>query len=318
MQTLTLDLCVVVPAHNEETNLPLLVNELSAALERAGIVFQVLFVDDGSRDHTADVIRRLAATHKHVRAIILSRNFGHQAAVSIGLRYARGRAVAVMDADLQDRPEDLVQLYRRYLEGADVVYAVRRSRPENIFKRSAYAVFYRLLTRLASVPIPVDSGDFCVMSAEFVTRLNQLPERLRFLRGLRAWIGGRQVSHPVDRDPRRTGKPQYTFSKLCRLAIDGFISFSYVPLRVASMLGFLISGLALIGIVVVLIWRVMGLLPKGAGVATIALSVLFIGGVQLLTLGVLGEYVGRIFDEVKGRPIAIVSEIVGEGESPDV
>jgi len=312
------NLCIVVPAYNEEENLPLLLNELDAALNAAGIVFEVLFVDDGSRDHTAEILRKLAATQRNVRAVILSRNFGHQAAVSVGLRHARGRAIAIMDADLQDRPSDLVQLYRRYLEGADVVYAVRRSRPENLFKRVAYAVFYRLLTRLANVPIPVDSGDFCVMSAKFVSHLNELPERLRYVRGLRAWIGGRQVSVAVDRDSRRTGKPQYTLVKLCRLALDGLISFSYVPLRLASLLGIAISGMALIGFVIVLTWRFMGLLPTGAGVATIALSVLFIGGVQLLTLGILGEYVGRIFDEVKARPVAVVSELVGEDRDRDV
>jgi glycosyltransferase involved in cell wall biosynthesis len=312
------DLCIVVPAYNEEENLPQLLNELGAALGPAGIAFEVLFVDDGSRDHTADVLRRLAATHKNVRAIILSRNFGHQAAVSVGLQRARSRAVAVMDADLQDRPSDLVHLYHRYLEGADVVYAVRRSRAENLFKRLAYAVFYRLLTRLASVSIPIDSGDFCVMSAEFVARLNQLPERVRYVRGLRAWIGGRQVGVAVDRDARRAGKPQYTLGKLCRLAIDGLISFSYVPLRLASILGFAIAGVALIGILVVLAWKFMGMLPTGAGVATIALSVLFMGAVQLLTLGILGEYVGRIFDEVKARPVAVVSEVIGDDGHQDV
>jgi dolichol-phosphate mannosyltransferase len=311
----TPDLCIVVPAYNEEKNLPVLLEELGAALDPAGIAFEVLFVDDGSRDRTVDVIRGLTAKHTNVRALILSRNFGHQAAVSIGLQHARGRAIAIMDADLQDRPSDLVQLYRRYLEGADVVYAVRRTRRENLFKRAAYAVFYRVLTRLASVPIPVDSGDFCVMSAEFVTRLNRLPERLRYVRGLRAWVGGRQVGAPVDRDSRRTGRPQYTFTKLCRLAIDGLISFSYVPLRLASMLGLAISGLAFVGFLVVLTWKLMGILPRGAGVATIALSVLFIGGVQLLTLGILGEYIGRIFDEVKARPIAIVSELLGDDVS---
>lgn len=309
---MTTDLCIVVPACNEEKNLPLLLDELLATLAKAEIVFRVIFVDDGSRDGTATVIRKLAATHKNVQGIILSRNFGHQAALSIGLQHASGRSVAVMDADLQDRPADLVLLYRRYQQGADVVYAVRRSRPENIFKRAAYAVFYRLLTRLASVPIPVDSGDFCVMSGEFVERLNRLPEKLRYVRGLRAWIGGRQVSVAVDRAPRSSGKSQYTFARLCRLAVDGLISFSYVPLRFASMLGFAVFGMTLVGFVVVLVWKLMGRLPQGAGIATIALSVLFLGGVQLLTLGILGEYIGRIFDEVKGRPIAIVSEIIGD------
>jgi dolichol-phosphate mannosyltransferase len=317
MSQVTPDLCIVVPACNEEGNLPLLFGELSAALQRAHIGFQVLFVDDGSRDRTADVARELAAAHTNVRAILLSRNFGHQAAVSIGLRYAQGRAIAVMDADLQDRPDDLVQLYRLYREGADVVYAVRRSRRESVFKRSAYAVFYRLMTRLANIPIPIDSGDFCVMSREFVAKMNQLPERLRYVRGLRAWLGGRQVSCPVDRDPRRAGKPQYTLPKLFRLAIDGLVSFSYAPLRVASMLGFAISAFALLGILVVLVWKFTGRLPTGAGLATIALSVLFIGGVQLLTLGIMGEYVGRIFDEVKARPVAVVSEFIGGDIRPD-
>lgn len=306
------DLCIVVPAYNEADNLPVLVEELGRALGPAGIGFEVLFIDDGSRDQSAEVLRRLASTQKNVRAIILSRNFGHQAAVSVGLEHARARAVAVMDADLQDRPDDLVQLYHRFREGADVVYAVRRSRPENLLKRLAYAVFYRLMSRLTTVPIAVDSGDFCVMSADTVARLNALPEKLRFVRGLRAWVGGRQVGVAVDRDPRRSGRPQYTFTKLLRLAIDGLVSFSYVPLRLASLLGFAIAGAAVLGIIVVLAWKVMGRLPTGAGVATIALSVLFIGAVQLLTLGILGEYVGRIFDEVKARPVAVVSEILGE------
>jgi dolichol-phosphate mannosyltransferase len=314
---MTADLGIVVPAHNEQTNLPVLMDELHAALDPAGIAFEVLFVDDGSRDRTAEVIRGLVSTRPNVRGLVLSRNFGHQAAVSIGLRHAQGRTIAIMDADLQDRPGDLVQLYRRIQEGAEVAYAVRRSRRENVFKRSAYSLFYKLMSRLSSVPIPPDSGDFCVMTSEFVDRLNQLPERLRYVRGLRAWIGGRQVGVAVDRDARRSGEPQYTLSKLFRLAIDGLVSFSYVPLRLASMLGLAISGMTLVGLAVVLAWKWMGLLPRGAGTATIALSVLFLGGVQLLTLGILGEYVGRIFDEVKGRPIAIVSEILGTDGSRD-
>jgi dolichol-phosphate mannosyltransferase len=191
------------------------------------------------------------------------------------------------------------------------MYAVRTSRAENFLKRFAYAVFYRILARMANISIPVDSGDFCVMSQEFVTRLNQLPERLRYVRGLRAWLGGHQVPVAVERGARRAGRSQYTFAKLVRLATDGLVSFSYVPLRLASWLGIAVSGLALVGIIVVLAWKYLGRLPSGAGVATIALSVLLIGGVQLLTLGILGEYVGRIFDEVKGRPVAVVGEDLG-------
>jgi dolichol-phosphate mannosyltransferase len=305
------ELCIVVPAYNEEKNVPLLADELGAALDPAGIAWEVVFVDDGSRDRTAEVLRGLASSRPNVRAVLLSRNFGHQAAVSTGLQYARGGAVAVMDADLQDRPADLLALYRALGGGADVVYAIRRTRPEGFLKRLAYAAFYRVMSRLASVPIPVDSGDFCVMNATALERLNRLPEKRRYVRGLRAWIGGRQVGVPVDRDARRTGTPQYTFVKLCRLAFDGLISFSSVPLRFASFLGFAIAGAAVIGLGVVLAWKITGRLPAGAGVATIALSVLFIGAVQLICLGILGEYVGRVFDEVKGRPVAVVSEVIG-------
>lgn len=306
------DLSVVVAAFNEELNLPVLVQELTAVLDGAGVAFELVFVDDGSRDQTASVLRTLAGTDKRIRGLVLSRNFGHQAAISEGLRHARGRAVAVMDADLQDRPADLLRLYESWRGGADVAYAVRRSRPENLLRRAAYRLFYRILARLADVPIPLDSGDFCVMDARIVAAINGLPERLRYVRGLRAWVGGRQVGVAVDRDPRRRGAPQYTFRKLVRLAMDGFVSFSHLPLRLGSILGFVLSACALAGMVIVLAWKMLGLLPAGAGLATIALSVLLLGGVQLLTIGILGEYVGRIFDEVKRRPVALVAETIGD------
>ena len=304
------DLCVVAPAHDEEQNLPILVRELLAVMAQASVAIQILLVDDGSRDRTAEVIRQLVADHPEVQGLVLARNFGHQAAISVGLRHAKGRAIAVMDADLQDRPVDLLALYRRWQTGADVVYAVRRSRQEGMFMRAAYRVFYRMVARTANIPIPVDSGDFCVMDARFVAQLNQLPERLRYVRGLRAWLGGRQVAVPVDRDARRAGVPQYTLFKLFRLAADGLISFSYVPLQVASIIGFFVSATAFMGALTVLVWKFMGLLPSGAGTATIALSVLFLGGLQLLTIGILGEYVGRVFDEVKRRPVAVIAEVL--------
>lgn len=309
-------LCIVVPAHNEERNLVTLFAELSSELETAAIDFELLIVDDGSTDRTRDVARELAAAHHNVRVLVLSRNFGHQAAVSVGLTYADGRAVAVMDADLQDRPSSLVALYRAWQTGADVAYAIRRSRRENLVKRTAYRAFYRVLARVANIPVQVDSGDFCVMDAAFVRTLTALPERLRFVRGLRAWLGGSQVGVPVDRAARREGESQYSFSKLLRLAFDGIFSFSDAPLRVASIAGMAISGLAFIGAGVVIAWHFLGLLPQGAGVATIALSVLFLGGLQLLAVGVLGEYVGRIFQEVKARPIGIVAAEYGRATDP--
>lgn len=309
------DLGIVVPAHNEYENVPALHEALARVLDPAGIRFELLFVDDGSRDGTAEAIRRLAAADTRVRALILSRNFGHQAAVSVGLQHARGRALAVMDGDLQDRPEDLVNLYRRWEQGADVVYAVRGTRPEGLFLRAAYKLFYRILAKTARIPIPLDSGDFCVMDARFVDRLNALPERLRFVRGLRAWLGGTQVAVTVERGERHAGESKYTLRRLMRLATDGIFSFSDAPLRMASILGVVVSVGSLLGFVVVLAWRLMGLIPTGAGLATIALSVLFLGGVQLLTIGVLGEYISRIFDEVKARPVAVVQEVV-DGGSP--
>jgi dolichol-phosphate mannosyltransferase len=308
------ELCIVVPARNEQENLPTLAAEIRDVLQSAHISFELLIVDDGSSDRTPAIISELAATHDFVRGLILSRNFGHQAAVSIGLTHARGAAIAVMDADLQDRPADLVALYRRWQQGADVVYAVRRSRKEGWMLRAAYKIFYRVLAKAANIPIAVDSGDFCVMSADFVSQLNELPERLRYVRGLRAWLGGVQVALPVDRDPRRAGRPQYTFTRLVRLAIDGLVSFSYAPLRLSAVMGFIFAVGAFVSGIVVLIWKILGLLPQGFGIATIALGVFFLGGVQLLTIGILGEYVGRVFDEVKARPVAVVSAVL-EGSS---
>ena len=307
------DLCVVVPAHNEATNLPILATELARVCEPAGIRLELLIVDDGSRDNTAGVIRELASSHPFVRGLRLSRNFGHQPAVSIGLRHARGRAIAVMDADLQDTPADLLQLYDRWKKGADVAYAVRRTRREHLLKRVAYKTFYKVLARLAKTPVQLDSGDFCVMDAAFVDKLNALPERLRFVRGLRAWLGGTQVGVAVDRAERRTGVTQYSIARLFRLAFDGIISFSDVPLRLATAAGACVSLLAFAGVIVVLAWRWLGMLPTGSGLATIALSILFLGGVQLLAVGLLGEYIGRIYDEVKARPVAIVAETIEAG-----
>jgi dolichol-phosphate mannosyltransferase len=303
------ELGIVVPAYNEAENLPVLFREVADAMNAAGCAFEMLIVDDGSSDETADAIRRLAETDSRISGLVLTRNFGHQAAISIGLSYIRGDAVAIMDADLQDRPADVLRLLKECrAASADVAYAIRANRKENAFKRAAYHTFYRLLGRLARIDIPLDAGDFCIMDRRAVDRLNALPERLRFVRGLRTWIGGKQIGVVVERDVRRAGQPKYTIVKLIRLAVDGLVSFSDVPLRLASILGFTVSGLAAIGILVVLIWRLTGKLPSGAGLATIALSILFLGGVQLLTAGILGEYVGRIFDEVKRRPVALVAE----------
>ena len=308
------ELCIVAPAFDEAETLGAFVAAVTQALDDAGITHEILIVDDGSHDATPAVLRDLVARDARVRGCILSRNFGHQAAVSTGLAQARGRAVAVMDADLQDRPSDLVTLVQRWREGgADVVYAVRRDRKEAWPLRLAYWTFYRILDRLSSVRIPLDSGDFCVMDAAFVRKLNALPERLRFVRGLRAWLGGTQVPVEVERDRRHAGQSHYTFARLVRLAADGLVSFSRTPLQIATVLGAVVATLSFLVGLVVLYWKLRGMLPAGGGIATLAVGVFFVGGVQLFCIGLLGEYVGRLFEEVKGRPTAVIAEELRHG-----
>ena len=304
-------LTVVIPAYNEELNLRHVAAALSGTLDPAGIEYRLLFVDDGSRDRTSEVVRELAEGDARIGGLRLSRNFGHQAAVTAGLEHGMDDAVAVMDADLQDTPADLLAMFRRLEEGADVVYGVRRTRSEGPILQLAFRTFYRLLRLVADVEMPLDAGDFCVMRGEVLAHLNSLPERLRFVRGLRAWVGFRQVAWPIDRPPRRSGRSKYNLSRRLRFASDGLVSFSHAPLRLATIFGGGVSALAFIGALVVLYWKLSGQTPSGAGIATISLSVLFLGGVQLLSIGILGEYIGRIFDEVKGRPVAIVAEEIG-------
>ena len=309
------DLCdptisVVVPMLNEEANLPTLYDRLTGVLTSLGMSYELVLVNDGSSDGTHTEIARLHRQDPRVKYIRLARNFGHQAALTAGLAHARGRAVVVMDADLQDPPEVIEDLLARWEDGFDVVYAIRRHRKESAPKRIAYALFYRLLHRVAAVDIPLDAGDFCLMDRRVVDQLNALPERNRFLRGLRTWVGFRQTGVEYERQVRHAGQTQYGFWKLVRLAVDGLVSFSYIPLRVASTVGFAVSlGSLLVGLYY-LVLRLAGH-REPAGFAGIIISVLFLGGVQLITIGIMGEYIGRIFDEVKSRPVYIVAETAG-------
>ena len=297
---------VVIPAFNEEENLDSLWRRLAPVLDSVGSG-EVVIVDDGSADATWSEIVRLANADPRVRGVRLSRNFGHQAALSAGMALARGRTVCFMDADLQDPPELLLQLVEKWREGYEVVYAIRRTRKEGLVKRTAYSSFYRVYRRLANIDVPLNSGDFALVDRTIVDEILSLPEHNRFLRGLRSWVGYRQVGIEYDRDARHAGEPKYRTRQLVRLALDGLLSFSAVPLRLASYLGILVAlaGGAYIGVAVVA-RLFLGGVPEGW--TSIIAVVLAIGGMQLLVVGVLGEYVARIYDESKARPNFLVAE----------
>jgi polyisoprenyl-phosphate glycosyltransferase len=300
---------IVVPLYNEQDVLPELYRRLRAAVTRLHGPAELVLVNDGSVDGTLAILRAFQFEDKLIRVVSLSRNFGHQAAVSAGLCHAEGEAVAVIDGDLQDPPELLPELFAKLEEGWDVAYGVRRQRRGAIMKRLSYFVFYRLLHRLADIDIPLDAGDFCAMSRRIVDHLNRLPETDRFIRGLRAWVGFRQAGVPYERDRRQAGVPKYTIGKLIQLSLDGLLSFSYAPLRWLAGAGFALCAVSFVGILVVL-YRYL-FTPYVPGYTSIAVLVLFFGGVQLLTGGLIGEYVGRTAQQVKGRPLYVVDELIG-------
>ncbi|MGH7796367.1 MAG: glycosyltransferase family 2 protein [Candidatus Binatia bacterium] len=302
------ELSVVIPVYNEEENIPVLYDRLLRTLEGANINFEIVFVDDGSRDQSIAKLNEIGASDQRVVVIELARNFGHQVAITAGLDFARGKAVAVMDADLQDPPEVLPAFVAKWREGHEVVYAIRARRQETWFLRASYAAFYRLLRRVANVEIPLDAGDFCVMDRRVVDLLKSMPERNRFVRGIRSWVGFSQVGLPFERHARHAGASKYTFGRLTLLALDGLFSFSYVPLRIITVLGFSISLLSILAALFYAITRLLtGLGPPGF--ATLVVAVFFLAGVQLITIGVIGEYVGRIFEEVKRRPLYIMRKV---------
>jgi len=300
---------VVVPVYDEQENLLALYGRLTDVLGDYEPNYEIIFVDDGSCDQSAKIMHDMAANDPRITVIELSRNFGHQIAISAGLDYARGQAVIIMDADLQDPPEVLPQFIEKWRDGFDVVYAIRKQRKESWIKRTAYAAFYRLLQRIASIEIPLDAGDFCIMDRRVVDILVKMPERNRFVRGIRSWIGLEQVGLEYDRKARNAGKPKFTFSRLLYLALDGLISFSYVPLRVITVIGFIISIISILLAIFYSIQKItVGLNPPGF--ATLVVSILFLSGIQLMTIGLIGEYVGRIFEEVKHRPLYVVSRVI--------
>jgi len=304
-------LTVGIPIHNEQESLPELVRRLQVVLDAIpGGPHEILFIDDGSTDASRELLTEAAQRDSRIRVVALSRNFGHQAALGAAIDFARGNAIVLMDGDLQDEPEIIAELVRRHEAGADVVYTRRASRHEGLLLRIAYKLYYRIVASVAEVPMPLDSGDFSLLGPRVVSVLKNLPERQRYLRGLRAWVGFKQVSVDVGRGRRAGGKPKYTTWRLMQLALDGICSFSVVPLRAATLTGLVTIVLTFAFAVYAVYKRIV----DGAGPAGFTASLLvmtLMSGVELLFLGVIGEYLGRIYAEAKGRPTYIVAEIVG-------
>jgi len=303
----SLEISVVVPLYNEEENIQELYRRVTAALAALQVSYELVLVNDGSKDATPEILRALQQADARVVPLHLSRNFGHQPAVCAGIDATCGRAVIVMDGDLQDPPEVFEQFIERWRAGYEVVYAVRHKRKENLVKRTGYFLFYRLLRAISDMDIPLDSGDFCLMDRCVVDVLRHLPERLRFVRGLRTFVGFRQCGVCYERAAREAGEPKYSFRALLRLAIDGLISFSSFPLTLVTYLGFFSAGLAFLLTIWVLFdsWNNPST-PRGW--ASTVIVVLFMGSIQLFTQGILGEYIRRIFLECKGRPTYILRD----------
>lgn len=299
---------IIAPIYDEFENLPELVRRVTEVMDSTREGWELILVDDGSTDGSTERIRELAKMDKRIRPVIFARNFGHQVAITAGWDYARGDAVIIIDADLQDPPEVILELVKKWREGYEVVYAVRAEREgETWFKKFTAAVFYRLIRWITDVDIPVDAGDFRLMDRKVVDVLKQMRERHRFPRGMSAWVGFKQVGVEYKRAARLAGATKYPFRKMLKLALNAITSFSYFPLQVATFFGFLSAAIAILAIPVVIYLRMTGS-QAFFGQATTLIAVLFLGGVQLISLGILGEYIGRLYDEAKGRPLYIVRE----------
>lgn len=314
---------VVIPVLNESQTIQHLVRRLAEASGSWNCDYEIIFIDDGSTDNTLEMIKEMHSVNPRVKYLSFSRNFGQQTAVSAGLEVSAGDAVVIMDADLQDPPEEIQKFIDKWKDGYDVVYGIRHNRKEGLAKKMAYWLFYRTLNKLASIRIPLDAGDFSLISRPVVNHLNALPERNRFVRGLRSWVGFRQTGVLYERAVRYEGDAKYGVRKLVRLALDGIFSFSHRPLKIIGSFGFIVSILSFAGLVFYFVLRIfdipfLGLSPKDVpGFTSIVLILLFVSGVQILALGIFGEYLGRIFDEVKRRPQYIVKESSHFGVEPN-
>ncbi|UZR93207.1 glycosyltransferase family 2 protein [Chondrinema litorale] len=315
---------VVIPLYNEESVIPKLEKRLVEAAPLWGEEYEIILIDDGSSDGSLELLKVIANKYSFFKIIQLSRNFGHQAAISAGIKIAKGDAVVIMDGDLQDPPEELPRFLAKWKEGNDVVYAIRTRRKEGFIKRVSYFLFYRILGWISDIAIPLDSGDFCVMDKKVVRALNyEFPENIRFIRGLRAFAGFKQVGLTYERAERAAGDVKYTFPKLLQLALDGIFGFSTFPLRLSTYLGIFISIPSFcIGIFFIihriLDFKIMGYSPSDTpGLATLGVGMFFLGGIMLIILGIIGEYLGRIYVEVKRRPFYIIDEIISSKSDSD-
>jgi polyisoprenyl-phosphate glycosyltransferase len=303
-----IDLSIIIPIFNEEDNIHLLQNRLTAVAEKMGVSFELLFVNDGSKDNSIVLIKALAQKDNRIKYIDFSRNFGHQVAVTAGMDASSGNAIVIIDADLQDPPELIADLYAKMKEGFQVVYAKRKQREgESFLKKLTAKMFYRILKRITSINIPVDTGDFRIMDRKVVEVLKAMPEKNKFLRGQIAWIGFNQTFVEYDRSERNAGKTGYTYRKMIRFAMDGITSFSNFPLKVASVLGFAVSGISFFIMMYALYVRfVAGHYVEGW--TSLMISILFLGGIQLICVGLIGEYLSRVSDNVRDRPLYVVAE----------
>ncbi len=298
------DFSIVAPVWNETDSLPEFISRVSAAME--GKDWEFVIVDDGSTDGSDQILLQASEKEKRIKPVLFARNFGHQIAVTAGMDYSQGKAVVIIDADLQDPPELIPDLISKWEEGYEVVYAVRSDRQgESFFKRITASFFYRMINRITAIDIPLDTGDFRLMDRKVVDVLNSMREHHRFLRGMSAWVGFRQIGVSYERAPRFAGETHYTLKKMIRLAVTAVTGFSFFPLQLATFMGFISAAVSIIAIPVVIALRFSGSLAF-FGQATTLIAVLFFGGVQLISLGILGEYIGRLYDEARGRPLYIV------------
>lgn len=309
---------IVAPVYNEEALVAEFCQRTIAAMEPLGEPFEIVLVNDGSRDNSPKIIRELHNNDPRIKVVNFSKNFGHQIAITAGMDYARGDAVVVIDSDLQDPPEVIPEMVKKWKEGFQVVYGVRGEREgETAFKLATASIFYRLIRKITSVDIPLDAGDFRLMDRKVVNALNQMREQKRFMRGLSVWVGFNQTGITYKRDARKAGETKYPLRKMIRFALDGITAFSYLPLQLATYFGFATAGLSLLFLIVVVVLRLTGSGESFYGQASSLVSVLFLGSVQLIFLGIIGEYLGRIYDEVKRRPLYIVAEELGFEPSTD-